>query len=186
MLFLDLWQNLLDKILNFYYSLESYLLLQQTIKMSIPNDKKNIFQIGDFIFDFQEDKTSMSISDRVEINSAPSFYSSYVNTHLFKGEAKVLENNEELLEDLYETYDEPINELSTFEYAINAYGFSQHEHPELQASLSVKGNPEDWIILLTVTSAGEMQWGDAGDLFFVIHKRISQECKFINELCLRF
>ena len=53
---------------------------------------------------------------------------------------------------------------------MNNHGFTQHEAPELQASLALKGNPEDWVILLTVTSSGDMQWGDAGDIFYVIHK----------------
>lgn len=48
---------------------------------------------------------------------------------------------------------------------MNNHGFTQHEAPELQASLALKGNPEDWVILLTVTSSGDMQWGDAGDIF---------------------
>ncbi|MDM1046754.1 DUF1963 domain-containing protein [Sphingobacterium hotanense] len=42
--------------------------------------------------------------------------------------------------------------------------------PELHASLTWKGNPQEWVILLLVKSRGDLQWGDAGDLFFVIHK----------------
>ncbi len=115
-----------------------------------------------------------------KMNSAPSFYASYVNTHLFLGEAKKLREDEALLEDLYDRFEEPLNEKNPFEYAVNAYGFAQHEHPELQASLKKKGNPEDWMVLLTVTSSGDMQWGDAGDLFFVIHKSDLAKRDFSN------
>ncbi|RKR14046.1 uncharacterized protein DUF1963 [Maribacter vaceletii] len=116
-----------------------------------------------------------------KINSAPSFYASYVNTHLFKGEdAKKLQEDEHFLEDLYDLFEEPLQGKNKYNYAVNAHAFTQHEAPELQASLNKKGNPEDWITLLTVTSAGDMQWGDAGDLFFVIHKSDLEKCNFSN------
>ncbi len=115
-----------------------------------------------------------------KMNSAPSFYASYVNTHLFLGAAESLQDDDELLDDLYDRFEAPINEQNAFQYAVNAYAFSQHEHPELQASLANKGNPEDWMVLLTVTSTGDMQWGDAGDLFFVIHKSDLAKQDFSN------
>ena len=115
-----------------------------------------------------------------KINSAPSFYASYANTHLFLGEAESLKEDTDLHETLYDGFEEPLNGDNPFDYAVNAYGFSQHEHPELQASLKKKGNPQDWIILLTVTSSGDMQWGDAGDLFFVIHKSDLAKGDFSN------
>ena len=61
-------------------------------------------------------------------------------------------------------------DLHGFDHAMNAYGFTQHESPELQAALARKGEPQDWVTLLLVGSKGSFQWGDAGDLFFVIHK----------------
>ncbi|ETZ23798.1 DUF1963 domain-containing protein [Pedobacter sp. V48] len=67
-----------------------------------------------------------------------------------------------------------------YKHTINAYGFIQHEAPELQASLKLKGNPEDWIILLKVGSTGDFMWGDAGDLFFVIHKSDLTKGDFSN------
>ena len=102
--------------------------------------------------------------------SVPSFYAHYQNTYLFEGKAKSLADQEELLEDLYESYVEPVLFLQEFDHAVNSYGFTQHESPELQAALNHKGNPQDWVILLHVKSRGDFQWGDAGDLFFVIHK----------------
>lgn len=115
-----------------------------------------------------------------KMNSAPSFYASYVNKHLFLGEAEKLKEEEALLDDLYDSFERPINEKNTFQYAVNAHGFTQHEAPELQASLAKKGNPEDWMTLMVFTSAGDMQWGDAGDLFFVIHKSDLAKGDFSN------
>ncbi len=102
--------------------------------------------------------------------SAPSFYAAHDNDYLFDGKRKSLKDDDQLLEDLYDRFEQPVNTLSRFDHAINAYGFTQHESPELQAALSLKGSPQDWIILLLVSSVGDFQWGDAGDLFFVIHK----------------
>ncbi|HWV64820.1 DUF1963 domain-containing protein [Chitinophaga sp.] len=103
-------------------------------------------------------------------NSVPGFYSWHSNQYLFRGVSRPLLDDEDLMESLYETFEEPVNFLLESDHAINSYGFTQHESPELQAALACKGNPEDWTILLTVKSRGDFQWGDAGDLFFVIHK----------------
>jgi uncharacterized protein YwqG len=103
-------------------------------------------------------------------NSAPSFYAWHENRHLFRGASAPLTQQEELLDNLSETFEEPVNFLLESDHEINNYGFTQHESPELQAALDCKGTPEDWTILLTVRSRGDFQWGDAGDLFFVIHK----------------
>lgn len=112
--------------------------------------------------------------------SFPSFYASYQNSYLFKGAAKALQDKEELLDDTLGNLYETGANSKPYAYAMNAYGFTQHESPELQASLKQKGNPEDWIILLKVSSAGDFQWGDAGDLFFVIHKSDLAKKDFSN------
>ncbi|WP_156305977.1 DUF1963 domain-containing protein [Sphingobacterium endophyticum] len=129
-------------------------------------------------FDFKEDdffelpnaKYKAFKAKAFKVNSAPSFYAHRENRYLFEGNAQSLEHQEKLLDDLYETFEVPVLNLKKFDHAMNCYGFTQHESPELQASLSWKGNPQDWIILLEVKSIGDFQWGDAGDLFFVIHK----------------
>lgn len=77
----------------------------------------------------------------------------------------------------------PVKKLKEYNYAINSYMFTQHESPELQASLKLKGNPGDWIILLQVSSSADFQWGDAGDLAFVIHKSDLAKCDFSNIFC---
>ncbi len=115
-----------------------------------------------------------------KMNSAPSFYASHVNEHLFRRGAEKLKEDDDLLESLYDTFEAPINGKDQYEYEVNGHGFTQNEAPELQASLVLKGNPEDWMVLLTVTSAGDMQWSDAGDLFFVIHKSDLAKGDFSN------
>ncbi|TLF43232.1 DUF1963 domain-containing protein [Maribacter aurantiacus] len=116
-----------------------------------------------------------------QMNSAPSYYAHYVNKHHFLGKASILADNRDFLEEAFDVFEEPINKDNPgFEYAVNNYSFTQHEDPELQASLRLKGNPQDWVILLTVTSSGDMQWGDAGELFFVIHKSDLAKKDFSN------
>ena len=112
--------------------------------------------------------------------SVPSFYAHSQNTYLFEGKARSLADKGDLLDDLYQTFEEPINSLKAFDHGMNSYTFTQHESPELQAALSQKGNPQDWIILLLVKSRGDFQWGDAGDLFFVIHKSDLAKKDFSN------
>lgn len=109
-------------------------------------------------------------ADAFVLNSAPSFYAYHQNNYLLEGRGKFLLQQEELLDELYDKLETPILNLKEFDYAMNCYAFTQHESPELQASLTWKGNPQDWVILLLVKSRGDFQWGDAGDLFFVIHK----------------
>ncbi|MFS4416601.1 DUF1963 domain-containing protein [Maribacter sp. 2307ULW6-5] len=118
--------------------------------------------------------------DATKINSAPSLYASFVNKHLFTGKSAVLLENDKLLDTLYDRFEKPLNDSFAFDYAVNAHGFTQHEAPELQASLAKKGNPEDWVTLLVVTSAGDMQWSDAGDIFYVIHKSDLAKLDFGN------
>ncbi|MDQ8190109.1 DUF1963 domain-containing protein [Roseibacillus persicicus] len=66
--------------------------------------------------------------------------------------------------------------------SINSYVFTQHESPQEQAALKLKGNPEDWVVLLKVTSdsnCGFCFW-DAGELFFLIHKSDLAKRDFSN------
>ena len=114
-------------------------------------------------------------------NSSPSFYASNINTYYFVGDAVVIKGKgRQFLKDLYDSFEEPIIQKNPFDHAINAYGFTQNEAPELQAALAYKGNPEDWLNLLVVKSVGDFQWGDAGDLFFVIHKSDLAKQDFSN------
>lgn len=103
------------------------------------------------------------------IQTLPHLYAANQNKHWFK--------DEDEMKNVREAYDsnDDLPSLTEdldpeFDLGMNTYMFTQHESPELQAAIKHRGNPEDWIILLQVTSCGDFQWGDAGDLAFVIHK----------------
>lgn len=119
--------------------------------------------------------------------SLPSFYSYHTNTHIFKNRAENLlndfETDEKFERSFYDRFDEPVSELYKNDFGINTYVFTQHESPELQAALSQKGEPQDWINLLRVSSRGDFQWGDAGDIAFVIHKSDLLKKNFSNVFC---
>lgn len=68
-------------------------------------------------------------------------------------------------------------------HEINSYVFTALETPELQASLALRGHPEDWMVLLKVGSLGQFNWGDGGELFFVIHKSALAQEDFSRVYC---
>lgn len=113
--------------------------------------------------------------------SAPSFYALHQNPHLVGDDEALLEEH-----DLFECLDEvfePLREATPHTHAVNAYAFTQHESPEHAAAVALRGAAEDWVILLTVASHGDFQWGDAGELFFVIHKSDLAKGDFSNVFC---
>ena len=130
-------------------------------------------------FEMSEPAYLSNKANAVKEISFPSFYASYVNQYLFKDDAASLKN-EDYDNGLFDDLAASGANQRTYRHAINTYGFTQHESPELQASLKLKGNPEDWVILLKVGSTGDFMWGDAGDLFFVIHKSDLAKSDFNN------
>ncbi len=78
------------------------------------------------------------------------------------------------------SFETPVNGDTGAVYLVNGYVFTQHENPELQVASALKCNPEDWTVLLRVPSAGDFQWGDVGDLFFMIHKSDLARANFSN------
>lgn len=137
------------------------------------------FSAGDY-FEMYNPSYSAGKANAVKEISFPSFYASYVNKYLFKGDAEPLKDEKGFDDGLFEGLTGAGANGKEYQHAINVYGFTQHESPELQASLKLKGNPEDWIILLKVSSSGDFMWGDAGDLFFVIHKSDLAKANFDN------
>ena len=135
----------------------------------LASGKRFDFQEEDF-FELMDGEYQANKADAFLTVSAPSFYASYVNNYLFEGKAESLKDQYDFTYDLYEPFEKPVLDLHGFDHAMNAYAFTQHESPELQAALTWKGDPQDWVTLLLVSSKGNFQWGDAGDLFFVIHK----------------
>lgn len=97
--------------------------------------------------------------------SLPSTYAAHSNPHLFQGEAAALADEENELLDKLRQQQCPSNS-----HEINSHVFTQHESPQLQAALKHRGHPGEWLVLLKVASSGGFQWGDAGELFYVMHK----------------
>jgi len=58
-------------------------------------------------------------------------------------------------------------------HGINSYVFKQHDTPEREAADALRGRPEDFMVLLRVASDGNpgFSFWDAGEIYFVIHKR---------------
>ncbi|MBE5316724.1 MAG: DUF1963 domain-containing protein [Xanthomonadales bacterium] len=116
--------------------------------------------------------------------SAPHWYAVRSNPHLLRGPAATLAADEHFLEAMaHDHFTAPLEARFPFDVAVGGYGFTQHEDPEHQAALVRKGNPEDWVILLQVKSILDMQWGDAGELFFVAHKRDLAAHDFSRVFC---
>lgn len=70
-------------------------------------------------------------------------------------------------------------------HGINSYVFKQHDTPEIEAVDKLKGKPEDWMVLLRVSSdnnPGFCFW-DAGEIYFVIHKSDLDKKDFSNVHC---
>lgn len=96
------------------------------------------------------------------------------------------------LADLSEMWDE-MEQLETGLYgadgrpkhSINSYVFKQHDTPEIEAVNAKRGKPEDWMVLLRVSSdqrPGFCFW-DAGEIYFVIHKSDLAKKDFSNVYC---
>jgi uncharacterized protein YwqG len=70
-------------------------------------------------------------------------------------------------------------------HSINSYVFKQHDTPEIEAVDAKRGKPEDWMVLLRVSSdrnPGFCFW-DAGEIYFVIHKSDLAKKDFSNVYC---
>lgn len=112
--------------------------------------------------------------------SLPSSYAASSNPWLFPEQvAPLLEHSDEI----WELEQELGSEVDSRAHEINSYVFTQHEAPELQAALALKGRPQDWTVLLKIASVGDFQWWDAGELFFVIHKSDLARADFSNVYC---
>jgi uncharacterized protein YwqG len=70
-------------------------------------------------------------------------------------------------------------------HGMNTYVFKQHGTPEMEAVDNKRGNPEEWMVLLRVSSdnnPGFCFW-DAGEIYFVIHKSDLEKKDFSNVYC---
>ncbi|MEM7786593.1 MAG: DUF1963 domain-containing protein [Bacteroidota bacterium] len=103
------------------------------------------------------------------IVSLPPSYPLRQNAYHFRAALPGPEAERDAFIEAYQGVDENV-EANEPDHEAGGYGFSQHELPETEVALAVGGDPADWLTLLTVRSRGGMQWGDAGDLYVVIHK----------------
>lgn len=96
------------------------------------------------------------------------------------------------LGDLEEMYDEVEALDQAFKempvpaiHSMNSYVFKQHDTPEMEAVDAKKGKPDEWMVLLRVSSdrnTGFCFW-DAGEIYFVIHKSDLARKDFSNVYC---
>ena len=70
-------------------------------------------------------------------------------------------------------------------HSINSYVFMQHGTPEMAAADKKRGRPEEWMVLLRVSSDNKpgFQFWDAGEIYFVIHKSDLEKKDFSNVYC---
>lgn len=115
--------------------------------------------------------------------SIPSFYG---DDHLYVGDAT---NLKELEDTNYDEVEDFRNKLLAESvepvHGVNSYVFKQHGSPQIEAASKLKGKPEDYVVLLRVSSdnnTGFSFW-DAGEIYFVIHKSDLAKGDFSNIFC---
>ncbi|MBW8688300.1 DUF1963 domain-containing protein [Chitinophaga sp. B61] len=108
----------------------------------------------------------------------PSFYNArdyYKGVSPELSALEEMDNETEALKDAVKPATEPV-------HSINSYVFKQHDTPEKEAVHALRGKPEDWMVLLRVSSdnnTGFSFW-DAGEIYFVIHKSDLAKANFSN------
>jgi len=114
--------------------------------------------------------------------SLPSFYNDEHYYEKMAPELKELEEKYDETEALNEAL-LPFNEKSS--HGINSYVFKQHDSPEIEAVNILKGKPEEWMVLLRVSSDNNpgFSFWDAGEIYFVIHKSDLAKKDFSNVYC---
>ena len=131
--------------------------------------------------------TGFDASAKPVLGLAPP-YPAYNNVGLLRralGAAGMLDADDEVSEEAGEILDEliefdtvPEDLFGRMDHTVGDYGFSQHELPQTAAALALGGEPTDYLLLLEVKSRGDMQWGDAGELHYVIHKGDLERLRF--------
>ncbi|SHE77770.1 DUF1963 domain-containing protein [Pedobacter caeni] len=113
----------------------------------------------------------------------PSFYS---DEHLYHGDAENLTDLEEGDYDLIDKFRSGLHPDQVKPvHSINSYVFKQHGSPQIEAASKLKGQPQDYMVLLRVSSdqnPGFCFW-DSGEIYFVIHKSDLAKADFSNIFC---
>lgn len=135
----------------------------------------------DFIYDeagiFHPFKT-----DSAKCASLPSFYN---DEHYYENSAPELNELEEKYDETEALHEMLLPFDTKSSHGINSYVFKQHDSPEIEAVNTLKGKPEEWMVLLRVSSdnnPGFCFW-DAGEIYFVIHKSDLAKKDFSNVYC---
>ena len=90
------------------------------------------------------------------------------------------------MEEMYDETEKLDNSLTPKDvHGINSYVFKQHDSPEIEAADAKKGKPEEWMVLLRVSSDNNpgFNFWDAGEIYFVIHKSDLKKKVFSNVYC---
>ena len=140
----------------------------------------------DIADDFIGDERGIYLPYRAQaarLVSVPHFYS---DEAYCTGEAESLEPLHELF-DQTEALRESLSAACGVKpaHAINSYVFKQHDTPQIEAAHKLRGRPEDFMVLLRVSSddrPGFCFW-DAGEIYFVIHKSDLAKRDFSNVYC---
>ncbi|MFD1604598.1 DUF1963 domain-containing protein [Flavobacterium artemisiae] len=121
-------------------------------------------------------------ADSAKCVSLPSFYN---DEHYYENIAPELKE----LEEKYDETEALQEALSPFDtkssHGSNSYVFKQHDSPEIEAVNTLKGKPEEWMVLLRVSSDNNpgFSFWDAGEIYFVIHKSDLAKKDFSNVYC---
>ncbi|GAA3783660.1 DUF1963 domain-containing protein [Flavobacterium ginsengiterrae] len=120
--------------------------------------------------------------DSAKCVSLPSFYNDeqyYEETAPELKELEELYDETEALQELLLPFD------TKSSHGINNYVFKQHDSPEIEAVNKLKGKPEEWMVLLRVSSDNNpgFSFWDAGEIYFVIHKSDLAKKDFSNVYC---
>lgn len=143
---------------------------------------KNLEITDDFIYDDH----GIFIPFRVKATkyaSVPSFYS---DDHLYHGDAANLAELEDVDYDKVEGFrNNLLPSAVKAVHSVNSYVFKQHGSPQIEAANRLKGKPEDYVVLLHVSSDNNTTFSfwDAGEIYFVIHKSDLAKGDFSNIFC---
>ena len=135
--------------------------------------------------DFFDDDDGLYLPYRVDAAawiSVPPFYST-ASYALGGGALDGLEEET----DLTEALTDDVRDAAPVEpvHAVNSYVFKQHDTPQIEAADKLKGRPEDFVVLLRVSSDSNpgFNFWDAGEIYFVIHKSDLARGDFSNVYC---
>lgn len=113
--------------------------------------------------------------------SLPSSYNAHCYYEPSWPELEALDDEDDAMDALIRSLEPDFKAI----HSINSYVFKQHDTPEKEAVHALKGKPEDWMVLLRVSSdnqPGFCFW-DAGEIYFMVHKSDLAKKDFSKVYC---